>query len=140
MQIRAFSTTDADPVIALWERCDLTRPWNDPQADIDRKLNVQPHLFLIGESEGQIVATVMAGYEGHRGWMNYLGVDPDHQRKGYGRQIVEAAVALLEQEGCPKINLQIRDTNHEAIAFYQSLGFSTDPVISMGRRLIEDQK
>lgn len=139
MEIRAFATPDTEAVVALWERCELTRPWNDPRADIQRKLAVQPHLFLVGENEGAVIATVMAGNDGHRGWMNYLGVDPAQQRRGFGRQIVEAAIALLEAEGCPKINLQIRDTNRDAIAFYESLGFKTDSVVSMGRRLVDEE-
>jgi len=139
VEIRPFAPGDAEAVITLWQRCDLTRPWNDPQADIERKAKVQPHLFLVGEEDGAIVATIMAGYDGHRGWLNYLGVDPDQRRRGLGKKIVQAAVTALEQEGCPKINLQIRDTNRDAIAFYESIGFKPDPVLSMGRRLVDDE-
>lgn len=139
MEIRPFAPGDTEAVVALWQRCDLTRPWNDPRTDIARKLAVQAHLFLVGERSGAIVATVMAGYDGHRGWLNYLGVDPGHRRRGFGRAIVEAAVASLGREGCPKVNLQIRDSNRDAIAFYRSLGFETDPVLSMGRRLVDDE-
>jgi ribosomal protein S18 acetylase RimI-like enzyme len=80
----------------------------------------------------------MAGYEGHRGWINYLAVCPDHQRRGIGRMLMEQAEMLLKRAGCPKINLQVRSTNSEVIAFYQAIGYSVDDVISMGRRLIDD--
>ncbi len=119
IEIRPFQLTDADPVTALWERCNLLRPWNDSKKDIRRKLNMQPDLFLVGILEGQIVATVMAGYEGHRGWINYLAVAPEHQRKGLGRCMMEAAERRLRELGCPKINLQVRTSNRGAIAFYE---------------------
>jgi len=138
VQIRPFAPADEPAVIALWERCHLTRPWNDPRKDIARKLQVRPDLFLVGTLDGEVVATVMAGYEGHRGWMNYLAVDPEHQRRGYGRGIVAAAEQLLRDAGCPKINLQVRTTNTEVIAFYQSLGYVLDDVVSLGKRLEHD--
>ena len=135
MLIRPYQPTDEPAVIALWRACDLTRPWNDPHEDIARKLTVQPHLFLVGEVENEVMATLMAGYEGHRGWLNYLAVAPAFQRQGHGRALVEAAESGLAALGCPKINLQIRATNHDVIAFYRSLGFSVDDVMSMGKRL-----
>ena len=85
MTIRPFRPDDEAAVIDLWRACDLLRPWNDPHKDIARKLRVNPELFLVGVIENRVVATVMAGYEGHRGWINYLGVDPSHQRKGLAR-------------------------------------------------------
>lgn len=100
---------------------------------------VDPDLFLIGESEGEVVATVMAGYEGHRGWINYLAVKPSYQRKGYGRILMEAAEGLLHRRGCPKINLQIRSTNAEVIAFYSAIGYGEDQVVCMGKRLVHDR-
>ena len=140
LQIEPFVPEDEAAVIALWERCGLLRPWNDPRKDIARKLAVRPDLFLVGRRQGQLVACVMAGYEGHRGWMNYLAVDPDHQRRGYGRQIVAAAEALLEASGCPKINLQVRTNNDSVIAFYQRLGYVVDDVVSLGKRLQHDDR
>jgi ribosomal protein S18 acetylase RimI-like enzyme len=80
----------------------------------------------------------MAGYDGHRGWLNYLGVDPDFRRRGFGRKIMAEAERLLREAGAPKINLQVRSSNHEAIEFYRSVGFAVDDVISMGRRLEHD--
>ena len=133
--IRPYQTHDEDQVIELWRRCGLIVPWNDPRQDIGLKLQVQPELFLVGEMQGTIVATVMAGYEGHRGWLNYLGVAPGFQRRGIGRRIVEAAETELRKLGCPKINLQIRASNKDVVAFYHHLGFKIDDVLSMGKRL-----
>jgi ribosomal protein S18 acetylase RimI-like enzyme len=138
MLIRPFTSADEAAVVALWERCGLTRPWNDARKDIARKQNVQPELFLVGTLNDVVIATAMAGYEGHRGWINYLAVDPDHQHHGYGRTIMEAAEALLKARGCPKINLQVRGSNQPAIAFYQRIGFAFDDVVSLGKRLEHD--
>ena len=138
MQIRPFQPADEEAVVALWRRCDLVRPWNDPHKDIRRKREVRPDLFLVGVIEGQIVASVMAGYEGHRGWLNYLAVDPQHQRQGFGRAIVKQAELLLCAAGCPKINLQVRASNDGVIHFYRRLGYSVDEVVSMGKRLEMD--
>jgi ribosomal protein S18 acetylase RimI-like enzyme len=138
MQIRAFQSEDEPAVIALWQQCGLTRPWNDPKKDIRRKLAVRADLFLVGVLEGRVVASVMAGYEGHRGWLNYLAVAPEFQRRGYARLIVVRAEELLRAAGCPKINLQVRTTNSEAIEFYRRIGYAVDEVVSMGKRLEAD--
>jgi ribosomal protein S18 acetylase RimI-like enzyme len=138
VQIRPFEMADEEAVIALWERCGLTRPWNDPRKDIRRKLVVQPSFFLVGVVDGQIVATAMVGYEGHRGWIQYLGVDPARQRQGLGRAIMAEAERLLREAGCPKINLQVRTSNTGVIEFYRRLGFALDDVVSMGKRLEQD--
>jgi len=139
MRIRPFQPSDEPAVLSLWQRCDLVRPWNDPAKDIRRKLDVRPDLFLVGELDGQIIASVMAGYEGHRGWLNYLAVSPQHQRRGYARAIVAEAERLLRRAGCPKINLQVRSTNQAVIEFYKKIGYSVDEVISLGKRLKHDQ-
>jgi ribosomal protein S18 acetylase RimI-like enzyme len=138
MQVRPFRVEDEAAVVLLWRQCDLVRPWNDPRKDIWRKLQVRPDLFLVGALGGQIVATVMAGYEGHRGWLNYVAVAPEHQRLGLGRAIITAAERLLQQAGCPKINLQVRTVNDRAIEFYRRLGYAIDEVVSMGKRLEHD--
>jgi len=140
VEIRPFKSDDEESVIALWRRCDLIRPWNDPARDIERKLRVRPEWFLVGVLDGEIVATVMAGYEGHRGWLNYLAVAPEFQRRGFARAIVAEAEQLLRQAGCPKINLQIRSSNHGVIEFYRRLGYSVDDVVSMGKRLEHDDR
>lgn len=138
MQIRPYQTPDEIAVIALWQACGLTRPWNNPTLDIARKLAVQPELFLVGELEGEIVASIMAGYEGHRGWVNYLGVAPAHRGKGLARAMMMGVEALLLARGCPKINLQVRADNVEALGFYSAIGYGQDAAISLGKRLIPD--
>jgi ribosomal protein S18 acetylase RimI-like enzyme len=138
MKIRPFVESDQDRVIDLWNRCGLLRPWNDPHKDIARKLKVQRELFLIGEIDGRVVAAMMVGYEGHRGWVNYLAVDPERQRQGLGREMMAEAEIRLKALGCPKIQLQVRRDNAEAIAFYRRLGYAEDAVVNMGKRLIED--
>lgn len=140
LHIRPFQIGDQEAVVSLWRQCDLVRPWNDPGKDIRRKLQVRPEWFLVGELNGKIIACVMAGYEGHRGWLNYLAVAPEHRRRGYGQALVAEAERLLRQAGCPKINLQIRTSNHGVIEFYRKLGYSVDDVVSMGKRLEHDDK
>ncbi|MEZ5653435.1 MAG: GNAT family acetyltransferase [Burkholderiaceae bacterium] len=137
-EIRPFVEADQAEVIALWRTCDLTRPWNDPAKDIARKLSVQRELFLVASLEARIVATIMAGYDGHRGWINYLAVHPDHRRKGLGRRLMDDVQARLLGMGCPKINLQVRGTNRAALAFYEGIGFACDDAISLGKRIIVD--
>ena len=138
MEIRSFQKEDEAAVIQLWRDCGLVVSHNDPHKDIRRKFASQPDLFLVGMNSGRIVATVMAGYEGHRGWLNYLAVAPAQQRVGLGRQMVAEAERLLRALGCPKINLMIRRSNAGVIAFYRKLGFAEDDVVSMGKRLEKD--
>jgi ribosomal protein S18 acetylase RimI-like enzyme len=111
------------------------RPQNDPIKDILRKLEVRPDLFLVGLLERKIIGTVMAGYEGHRGWINYLAVLPEHRRRGYAAALMQEAERLLREAGCPKINLQVRAANVAVIDFYRKIGFAVDDVVSMGKRL-----
>ena len=139
MIIRPYADADQAQVVALWQICELTRPWNDPVKDIARKQQVRPEWFLVGELDGQVIASVMFGYEGHRGWMNYLAVAPQYQSKGYAQALIETGEALLLAAGCPKISLQVRSSNAKVIAFYQSLGYAQDEAISLGKRLISDQ-
>ncbi|WP_418318973.1 GNAT family acetyltransferase [Piscinibacter sakaiensis] len=137
--IRAFADADEDAVVALWQACGLTRPWNDPHRDIERKRAVQRELFLVAEDgERRVVASVMGGYDGHRGWINYLAVDPRHQRQGIAAALVRELEARLLALGCPKLNLQVRSGNEAANRFYESLGYQRDDVVSFGRRLIPD--
>jgi ribosomal protein S18 acetylase RimI-like enzyme len=138
MFIRPFETADEKAVISLWHRCALVRPANDPKKDIQRKLRITPELFLVGIWNEAIVATVMVGYEGHRGWINYLGVAPEYRRKGWGRLLMNEAERRLRNLGCPKINLQVLSSNVEAVAFYRRLGYIDDEVVSMGKRLEVD--
>jgi ribosomal protein S18 acetylase RimI-like enzyme len=138
MHIRPYEESDEGAIVALWEACGLTRPWNDPRKDIARKLGVQREWFLVGAVEGRIVASVMAGYEGHRGWINYLAVAPEARENGCARRLLDEVERLLRAAGCPKINLQVRSDNAAVIAFYQRLGYAQDDVVSFGKRLIED--
>jgi len=138
VKIRAFQISDEPAVILLWEACDLLRPWNDPKKDIRRKLGVQPEMFLVGVLNEEIVATAMSGYEGHRGWVNYLAVAPEHQGKGFGRAIMSQAERLLDQAGCPKVNVQVRGTNTAAIEFYEKIGYRIDDVVGLGKRIEDD--
>jgi ribosomal protein S18 acetylase RimI-like enzyme len=138
MRIRSYAAVDETAVIALWEKCRLTRPWNDPRKDIARKLAVQPELFLVGVLGEAIVATVMAGYEGHRGWVNYLAVSPEHQRKGLGKALMLEVEKRLTERGCPKLNVQVRAANGEALQFYRRLGYAQDEAVALGKRLIPD--
>ena len=134
--IRPFQTEDEDALVALWKMCELTVPWNNPHKDIARKLQVQPELFLVGILDSSLIATVMGGYEGHRGWINYLAVHPDFQGKGYGQEIMNSVETGLREMGCPKINLQNRTENDRMAVLYQKLGFTYDHIVCM-RKLLE---
>jgi ribosomal protein S18 acetylase RimI-like enzyme len=133
--IRRYQSEDELQVVDLWERCALVVPWNVPADDIARKLAFQPELFFVAECEGRVVGSVMAGYEGHRGWINYLAVAPELQRSGLGRELMDHAEARLLDAGCPKINLQVRGANRAVIDFYQRLGYRIDDTVSLGKRL-----
>jgi len=137
-QIRVFTESDTDAVVALWRTCGLLRPWNDPHRDIARKLTVQPDLFLVAVDGDEIVATGMAGFEGHRGWVNYLAVAPERQGSGLGRLLMTELETRLAALGCPKVNLQVRTGNEDVLAFYRALGYGVDDVVSLGKRLIAD--
>lgn len=139
MEIEEYREKYGGDVIELWLKCKLVVPSNNPHRDIERKVEVDRDLFLIGIINGRIVATVMGGYEGHRGWINYLAVDPAHQRNGYGRLIMQEVEKRIRAKGCPKINLQVRASNEAVIKFYQSLGYTDDKVIGFGKRLEEDE-
>lgn len=138
MRIRQYEARDEASVIALWEECGLTRPWNDPRKDIARKLKVDPELFVVAHRDDDVIATAMGGYEGHRGWINYLAVRPDSQRMGVGRALMTHLEQKLRERGCPKINIQIRASNLAATGFYNALGYVSDEVVSMGKRLERD--
>ena len=139
LRIRPFAEADSDTVVALWRECGLVRPWNDPHKDIARKLQVQRELFLVGEVDGAVVASVMAGYEGHRGWVYYLAVAPRQQRRGFARELMQHVEAALLARGCPKISLLVRETNAPVLAFYARLGYAQDASVPLGKRLIPDE-
>jgi ribosomal protein S18 acetylase RimI-like enzyme len=136
--LRPYQPGDREALVSLWSVCQLTRPWNDPYRDIDRKLARDASNLMVLHDDGELVGSVMVGYDGHRGWINYLAVHPDHQRQGLGRLLVGEAESRLRELGCAKVNLQIRASNKLAIEFYRHVGYAIDDVISMGRRLEHD--
>lgn len=142
VRIRSFARSDTEAVVALWRAAGLVVPWNDPYRDIERKLAVQPELFLVAESaegdERPVIGTAMIGYDGHRGWVNYLAVAPADRGGGLGARLMAEAERLLIERGCPKLNLQVRSTNTGVIEWYRSLGYELDGAVSMGKRLIPD--
>jgi ribosomal protein S18 acetylase RimI-like enzyme len=138
MIIRHFFEHDRSEVIKLWNLCGLYRPVNDPSKDIDRKIHDSPELFLVAEISGKIVGSVMIGYDGHRGWINYLGVHPDFRRQKIATKLIDEAVRILSLRGCPKINLNVLRSNSEVVPFYESIGFKMDDVICMSKRLVND--
>ena len=140
IQIRAFQPGDETAVIALWQECGLTRPWNNPHADIARKLTEQPELFLVGTLGDEVIASAMVGFDGHRGWVYYLAVAPRHLKQAHGRALMQEAERLLTQRGCPKLNLLVRSSNAEVIEFYRRLGYVQDETVSLGKRLIHDEE
>lgn len=119
----AIEDVDLAGVIALWQRCGLTRPWNDPAADITRARGEPNAAVLVGRDGGGIVASVLVGHDGHRGWVYYVAVDPDRRHKGYGRVVMDAAEDWLRERGIEKLMLMVRPDNTEVHAFYRSLGF-----------------
>lgn len=136
--VRAYDRSDHDALVALWSAADLVRPWNDPGSDIERKLAHDVDGLLVLELDGQVVGSVMAGYDGHRGWVNYLAVDPQHRARGFGASLMAAAERRLAEMGCPKVNLQVRIGNEAIVDFYRHLGYAVDDVLSMGKRLVDD--
>lgn len=150
--IRAFDRPDTEQVVALWDEAGLTRPWNDPRRDIERKLAVQPELFLVAEesprggseavsapSAGRvIIGSVMAGYDGHRGWLYYLATAESHRHRGVARALVDEAERLLREMGCPKVQLMVREGNESVLGFYDGLGYERFAVSNAGKRLIAD--
>ena len=137
--IRPFKLEDKNSVVELWKICRLTRPWNNPEKDIERKLSVQSEMFLVLEIQGSIVGSVMAAYDGHRGVINYLAVHPGYQKKGYGKILMTYVERELLNRGCPKINLLVRSDNLNVKRFYKGLHYEEqDDVKVFGKRLIPD--
>ncbi len=142
MLIRAFQSGDTEAVVELWRRCGLTRPWNDAHRDIERKLADSPWGLIIGEVDGRVSATVMVGYDGHRGSVNYLAVDPAEQGRGFGGQLLDHAELLLLQRDCPKVHVMVRSENAQVARFYETRGYALMPqqdILTLGRRMIQDQ-
>lgn len=135
-EITAASASDATDVIALWQACGLTRPWNDPQADFARALATPTAAILVIRHDAdKPAASVMVGHDGHRGWVYYLCVAPSRRGQGLGRAMMTAAEAWLGAQGAPKIQFMVRSGNDAAIGFYAALGYEQQDVVTMGRRL-----
>jgi ribosomal protein S18 acetylase RimI-like enzyme len=137
MQFRVvtYKPNFLNEVVELWKKCNLVTPENDPIEDIQKKVEFQPDLFLIGLLDGKVVGSIMVGYEGHRGWINYLAIAPEFQKHGYGRKLVQKGIDKLIELCCLKVNLQVRNANVAVIDFYKHLGFCDDNVTSLGLRL-----
>jgi ribosomal protein S18 acetylase RimI-like enzyme len=139
MPIRPFEERDTEAVVALWEDCGLTRPWNDPHRDIQRKLTTQPELFLVGVSDDDaVIATAMIGFDGHRGWVYYLAVVEQRRGEGHARALMAEAERLLIELGCPKLMLMVRSDNTTVIDVYEKLDYVLETTVVMGKRLIPD--
>jgi ribosomal protein S18 acetylase RimI-like enzyme len=134
-EIVRYASEHQRAMVELWTKCGLVVPQNDPIVDIQKKVDFQPELFFVALLDGKVIGSVMVGYEGHRGWMNYLAVLPDYQKQGYGRKLVEKGIRELENLGCLKVNLQVRKSNLSVIEFYKHLGFKDDNVVGLGKRL-----
>ena len=135
MDLANASANDLEAVVALWERCNLTRPWNDPRRDFTTVLGAVDATVLVGIEETRVIATVMGGFDGHRGWAYYLAVEPSNQREGRGRMMMEAAEEWLRRRGAPKLHLMVRKANSAILTFYHRLGFERQEVITLGKRL-----
>ncbi|MEM8490219.1 MAG: GNAT family acetyltransferase [Pseudomonadota bacterium] len=138
LRVRTYAETDREDVIRLWNDCNLTRPWNDPNKDIDRKLNYQPELFFVAEVKDELIGTAMAGYDGHRGSVFYLAISPAYQGRSFGRLLMAHVEAALEELGCPKLNVMVRSSNGTALGFYDRLSYTIDEVKCVAKRIIPD--
>lgn len=136
--ISDFDIRDIEAVVALWQDCGLTRPWNDPYKDIQRKLTDNTGAFWVGRIGSKIIASIMIGYDGHRGSINYLAVAPDYAGQGIGRDLMARAEAFLIELECPKVAFCVRRDNEPVLSFYDHLGYGIDDVYALGKRLIPD--
>ena len=135
LHIRTYREQDRDAVIALWERCALTRPWNDPSADIDLCVRSREATLMVGYREDDLIASVMVGHDGHRGWIYYLAVEPERQGHGHGREMMAEAELWLASRNVGKVQLMVRIGNADAEAFYGALGYEAQDVTVFGKWL-----
>ena len=136
ISIRPYDARDEESVIDLWEVCfPDDPPWNEPRDVIQRKMTVQPELFFVALIDQQVVGTVLAGFDGFRGWVNKVATHPSQQRKGIASRLMQAAEKALADLGCPKLNLQVRADNDAVVAFYRKAGYVVEDQVSMGKRL-----
>ena len=132
---REIADADVELVVALWETCGLTRPWNDPRTDIADARGTPTSTVLVGTSGAQLVSSVVAGYDGHRGWLYYVAVDPGRQGSGLGRATVDAAEEWLRRRGVRKVRLMVRHGNEQVLGFYGALGYADAECVVLGRDL-----
>ena len=123
LTITSIEDRDVPEVVQLWKRAGLVREWNDPTGDIELARRERNSTILLGRHDGALVASVLVGHDGHRGWVYYVSVDPDHRLKDYGRQIMTAAEDWLRARGILKLQLMVRGDNARVHAFYRSLGY-----------------
>jgi len=140
LTIRPVTSADTEAVLSLWRQVfpeydDPARPHRDPKASIALKVAFGDGLFWLAERDGRVIGTVMAGWDGHRGWLYSLGVHPEVRRAGVGRALLGVAEEALASRGCPKVNLQVLGGNQEAQAFWRRAGYAPDAVVSLGKRL-----
>ena len=136
--VRTARAADRDGIVALWHAAGLTRPWNDPHRDLERHAAVWPDLLLVADDGGRVVGTVMAAYDGHRGWLYYLASDAERRGEGIGRALVDEAERRLIALGCPKVQLMVRPGNEGVLGFYDALGYERFDIGMTGKRLIPD--
>ena len=135
MNIRTAKLQDTPAIVALWKETNLLVPWNNPEEDIKRAFSTPTSTILVAEIENKLIGTILAGYDGHRGWIYYLAVKPEYQKHGYGRRLVEAAEDWLKSQGAPKIHLLIRKDNSQVQSFYHSIGYETSDVLMMKKTI-----
>ncbi|MBS37909.1 MAG: GNAT family acetyltransferase [Thiotrichales bacterium] len=136
--IRSYRHEDRQQIESLWRRIHPDAPaWNIPEHDIERKMSVQPELFLVACVQERVVGTVMDGFDGHRSWIHLLAVAPEHRRVGIGSALMQAAEHGLIVVGCSKVNLQVREGNEAVVRFYRRLGYDIEPRVSLGKRIGE---
>lgn len=140
MEIRVFQHSDFEEVLTLWERCDLLQPGNDPEIDIERQLHHGAELFLVAQVNGEIIGSVMGGYDGHRASAYYLGVHPQYRGRGIANALLNRLEKKLIARGCPQINILLDPENEMVIGLYERLGYLQQDTISLTKRLIEDQE
>lgn len=139
IEIRRYQDSDEDAVISLWEEAfPNDPPRNEPLSNIKMKMTYQPYLFFVALLDGELAGTVMAGYEGHRGWVNFMAVSKTFRQCGIGAALMKHAEKELRTIGCIKLNLQIRTGNSEVVEFYEALGYHVEEIISMGKTLVDD--
>ncbi len=135
IKFREIEDQDVEAVIALWRACELTRPWNDPYKDISLARGAENSVVLVGECEGKLAASVMAGHDGHRGALYYVAVEPEFRGRGFGKAAVREAESWLAWQDVTKINILVRAENEAVRGFYEKLGYEINPVLCMGRKI-----